>query len=197
MLRKICGISFITLIFVLFASALAFAAPLTNADVKPILDRVIPNAAKVDRIWRYNPKFDKTSDAKPDDDGNRYIRVGKSFPYKSVKQIMALTGSYYSKWAIKNSFTFQTDPAKFKDMNGALYAWTPDSDGDPRAYKWIRKGAVIVRQSADTLVLKCRSQEQSSGKIGTAYLFLAKEGGVWKLDQDIDVAYRSPDRLDR
>lgn len=182
---------------VVFACALASAAPLTNADLKPILDRVIPNASRIDHVWRYNPKYDDTSEASPDDPGNRYIRVGKSFKYKSVKQIMTATGNYYTKQAIKENFTTKDDPVKFKEMDDALYAWTPDYDGDSRAYKWIRKGAVIARQSANSLVLKCRSQEQSTKIIKTAYLFLAKEDGVWKMDQDIDVAYRSPDRLDR
>ena len=181
----------------LFACSAAFAAPLTNEDVKPILDRVIPNAARIDSVWRYDPKFDKTSEASPDDAGGRYIRAGKSFRYKSAKEIMDATGKYYSKWAVKNSLAFQNGNPKFKDENGQLYVWSPDSDGDQRANKWIRKGAVIARQGPDSLVLKCRIQEVSSGKISTAYLFLVKENGAWKLDQDIDVAYRSPERLDK
>lgn len=183
---------FAPLLATVLCAAVANAAPLTDESVAAVLARLIPAASKVDAAWRNNPPFAPDAKLSETDFQGQYGPVADSFPYKSAQAVATALSGCYTKKAILDSYTLE--PPKFKDVNGRLYARFQVEDGDPRAYKWIRKGASVARQTENLATIRCRFQEQSGNRtVKTGYLDLGKENGVWKLNKNIDIVRTTPD----
>ena len=166
-----------------FAAA-AFAAPLTDAQARSLLQKLVREGHKIEDLWAYEAVFSKG--VKPelyDPDNVKYYPVDRAkFPYKTVRAFVADTKRVFSRTAIDEMGIFKLAP-RYKDVDGIPCAVYLGQDGDPREMKWFTRTAEITHQSQTSITARVKRIQMRSGKESWALLRLDKENGVWKLGQ--------------
>lgn len=186
-------IMFFALLSLLFALP-ATAAPLTNAEVPGLLEKLLPKAEEIFYLWNGGVNFAEGTNINPDSIQGEYGMLAKSFPYKTVQALINATREIYSKNAY--SRYLRGVVPTFKEADGRLWSVAGGYDGQLNI-RWITKSALIAQQDGDKAIIKCTYKDGQSGAQKTGYLDLANENGKWKLDSHINIPMGAPNAKNR
>jgi hypothetical protein len=182
-MKKLILLPLAVFVAVSFAAA-AFAAPLTDAQARPLIQKLVREGHKIEDLWSSEAVFKKGVQPELYDSNNvKYYPVDRAkFPYKTVRSFVADTRRVFSKKAVDEMGIFKLAP-RYKDVGGVPCAIYLGQDGDPYEMKWFTQTAEIVRQTPASVTARVKRVQTRNGKESWALLKLDKEKGVWKLGQ--------------